>query len=442
MKEAPTVDTKYIGSYAGPSETVPPYTAFQWSRYVGSDITVESTLVEYNQVSAETPGKPDDDDAGWSTEVPTLTEGYFLWARTTVTFSDKSTMRTYSVSYNGKTGATGVSYYTYVRYSVNADGSSMTRLPEKDTAYIGIYTGTASSAPIAYSAYTWSRLKGDAGTGVTVSSTVTKYAKTDSNEQPAEDSALWQDDIPSVTEGSYLWSKTIVTYSDGTTATTYNVSYSGTNGENTAHAFLTNESISFAAGDDGKVGYTRIVPTVAAYVGITKTVPVVDFTKITNIPDGMVISSGGITEDGEVELVIQVTAGSYLGAEGLISGQIGIPVQVDKDGVVLLSTTLYLSWVKLNKGKDGTNGRDGVMFSLYTPDGNTFPNGQGTLSIAASAYLGTTDLAKDSTATFAWSQFKDGQWVAMTETTPTISVSGASVDGIGVSLIWRMETWA
>lgn len=432
MKEAPTVDTKYIGSYAGPSETVPPYTAFKWSKYVGSDITVESTLVEYNQVSAEKPGRPDDDDAGWNTEVPTLTEGYFLWARTTVTFSDKSTMRTYSVSYNGKTGATGVSYYTYVRYSANADGSSMTRLPEKDTAYIGIYTGTASSAPIAYSAYTWSRLKGDAGTGVTVSSTVTKYAKTDRNEQPAEDSALWQDDIPSVTEGSYLWSKTMVTYSDGTTATTYNVSYSGTNGENTAHAFLTNESISFAAGDDGKVGYTRIVPTVVAYVGITKTIPVVDFTKITNIPDGMVISSGGTTEDGEVELVIQVTAGSYLGAEGLISGQIGIPVQVDKDGVVLLSTTLYLSWVKLNKGKDGTNGRDGVMFSLYTPDGNTFPNGQGTLSIAASAYLGTTDLAKDSTATFTWGQFKDGQWVAMTETTPTISVSGASVDGIGV----------
>ena len=167
MKEAPTVDTKYIGSYAGPSETVPPYTAFKWSKYVGSDITVESTLVEYNQVSAETPGRPDDDDAGWNTEVPTLTEGYFLWARTTVTFSDKSTMRTYSVSYNGKTGATGVSYYTYVRYSANADGSSMTRLPEKDTAYIGIYAmgGTATTDTLISSAAYAIHVK-NGGTGV------------------------------------------------------------------------------------------------------------------------------------------------------------------------------------------------------------------------------------------------------------------------------------
>ena len=432
MKEAPTVDTKYIGVYAGTSETVPPYTAFQWSRYVGSDITVDSTLVEYNQISAETPGRPADDDKGWTTEVPTLIEGYFLWTRTTVTFSDKSTMKTYSVAYNGKTGASGVSYYTYVRYSANADGSSMTRLPEKDTAYIGIYTGTASTAPIAYSAYTWSRLKGDAGSGVTIASTTTQYAKTDANEQPEEGSALWQDTIPAVTEGSYLWSKTVVTYSDGTSATTYNVAYSGTNGENTAHAFLTNESIAFAAGDDGKVGYTRVVPTVAAYIGITKAVPTVDFTKITNIPDGMVISSGAVTEDGEVELVIQVMDGAYLGSTGLISGQIGIPVQVAKDGVVLLETTLYLSWVKLNKGKDGVNGKNGVMFSLYTPNGNTFANGRGALSIAVSAYSGTTDLTRESTATFAWSQFKDGTWNKLEETTAVLSVDGSSVDGIGV----------
>lgn len=428
MKETPTADTKYIGSYAGTSATVPAYTAFQWSKYVGSDITVESTLIEYNQVSGDTQGKPDDDDTGWSTDIPTLVEGDFLWTRTTVTFSDKSTMKTYTVSYNGKTGADGTSYYAYVRYSANADGSNMTRLPQTDSAYIGIYTGTASSAPAGYTAYTWSKLKGDDGTGVTVSSTKTYYAKTETDAQPDETSGDWQESIPAVSEGTYLWTKTVVTYSDNTTAVTYNVAYSGTNGENTAHAFLTNESISFAADSDGKVGYTKITLSAVGYVGTTKTAPIIDFAKVSNIPDGLTVTAG-TSEDGETAVVIQVLDGSTLDGT---SGQIGMPVQVSKDGVQLLDTTLALNWVKISKGKDGSNGEDSVTLTLYTPDGNTFLNGTGTLTISAAAYKGTTDLTNGSTATFAWSEYSGGSWTAMTQTTASISVSGEDVSGIGI----------
>lgn len=431
MQVSPTADTKYIGSYAGPSSTVPPYTAFKWSRYVGSDITVESTVVEYNQVSSEVAGKPDDDDAGWGSSVPQLIEGYFLWTRTTVIFSDKSVMKTYSVSYNGKTGATGTSYYTYVRYSANADGSNMTRLPESDTAYIGIYTGTATSAPTAYSAYTWSRLKGDQGSGVTILSTSTKYAKTDTNMRPDESSDVWADEIPQITEGCYLWSKTVVCYSDDTSVTTYNVSYSGTDGENTAHAFLTNECISFAADDSGKVGYSKVTTTVCAYLGTTKVQPVIDFTNITDIPDGMTVTSGNVTGDGEVQIHLTVSEGAYLGSTGLRSGQIGIPVSVSKDGVICLQTTLYLSWIKLKKGKDGENGIDGVVFSLYTPDGNTFLQGQGNLTVKAFARSGEKDLTLDSTATFAWSYYEGGRWNAFDgETGSSIVVSGSDVNAM------------
>ena len=428
MRETPTADTKYIGSYAGTSATVPAYTAFKWSKYVGSDITVESTLIEYNQVSGSTQGKPDDDDAGWSTDIPTLVEGDFLWTRTTVTFSDKSTMKTYAVSYNGKTGAAGTSYYAYVRYSANSDGSNMTRLPQTDSAYIGIYTGTASSAPSSYTAYTWSKLKGDDGTGVTVSTTKTYYAKTETETRPDEDSGDWQETIPAVGEGTYLWTKMVVTYSDNTTAVTYNVAYSGTNGENTAHAFLTNESISFAADADGKVGYTKITLSAVGYVGTTKTAPVIDFTKVSNVPDGLTVTAG-TSEDGETAIVVQVLDGSTLGGT---SGQIGIPVQVSKDGVQLLDTTLYLNWVKISKGKDGSNGADAVTLTLYTPDGNTFLNGTGTLTIAAAAYKGTTDLTSGSTAKFVWSKYVGGSWTAMTQTTASISVSGEDVSGIGI----------
>ena len=61
-----------------------------------------------------------------------------------------------------RTGAAGQSMYTYVRYSANSNGSSMTTSPTSTTKYIGIYVGTSSSVP-AYTAFTWSKYVGDPG---------------------------------------------------------------------------------------------------------------------------------------------------------------------------------------------------------------------------------------------------------------------------------------
>ena len=61
-----------------------------------------------------------------------------------------------------KTGVDGQSYYTYVRYSANADGSSMTDTPSASTKYIGVYSGPSSTVP-AYTSFTWSKYMGDDG---------------------------------------------------------------------------------------------------------------------------------------------------------------------------------------------------------------------------------------------------------------------------------------
>jgi len=63
-----------------------------------------------------------------------------------------------------KTGGDGQNAYTYVRYSANSDGSSMTDTPTSSTKYIGVYTGTASTCP-AYndSGFKWSKYQGDDG---------------------------------------------------------------------------------------------------------------------------------------------------------------------------------------------------------------------------------------------------------------------------------------
>lgn len=70
--------------------------------------------------------------------------------------------------------------------------------------------------------------KGETGTSVTVSSTTTTYAAGTNGTTPP--SSGWSEKVPAVSAGQYLWSKTIVTYSDGKSTTTYSVSYQGTNG--------------------------------------------------------------------------------------------------------------------------------------------------------------------------------------------------------------------
>lgn len=72
--------------------------------------------------------------------------------------------------------------------------------------------------------------KGSTGNSVTVSSTSTTYQAGSSG--TTIPTGTWNTNVPSVTKGQYLWSKTVVNYSDGKSTTTYNVGYQGTNGTN------------------------------------------------------------------------------------------------------------------------------------------------------------------------------------------------------------------
>ena len=68
------------------------------------------------------------------------------------------------------------------------------------------------------------------GTSVTVSSTsVTYQASSSGTTKPTGE---WKESVPSVANGQYLWTKTLVTYSDGAKTEAYSVSYKGTNGTN------------------------------------------------------------------------------------------------------------------------------------------------------------------------------------------------------------------
>ena len=61
---------------------------------------------------------------------------------------------------DGAPGAPGTSYYTYIRYSANADGTDFS---EEPNIYLGIYTGPSATAPTEKEAYTWTKIEGDPG---------------------------------------------------------------------------------------------------------------------------------------------------------------------------------------------------------------------------------------------------------------------------------------
>lgn len=71
---------------------------------------------------------------------------------------------------------------------------------------------------------------GSNGTSVTIQSTAVTYQVGDSG--TTAPTGAWSSTIPSTPTGKYLWTKTVVTYSDGKSTTSYSVSRSGTNGTN------------------------------------------------------------------------------------------------------------------------------------------------------------------------------------------------------------------
>lgn len=140
----------------------------------GSSVTVSSTSVTYQAGTSGTTAPT----GSWSTSVPSVSTGQYLWTKTVVTYSDGKKTEAYSVSYNGTNGSNG--------------------------------------------------------TSVTISSTsVTYQASSSGTTTPTGE---WSATVPSVANGQFLWTKTVVTYSDGKSTTSYSVSYKGTNGSNGADA--------------------------------------------------------------------------------------------------------------------------------------------------------------------------------------------------------------
>ena len=133
---------------------------------------VKSTTVTYAASSSGT----DIPASGWDASIPSVSAGQYLWTRTVITYTDGSSSTSYSVGMMGQTGAAG---------STGASGKGV-----KSTA-ITYQKGTS---------------------GITAPT------------------GTWASTIPSVAAGEYLWTRTVITYTDNTSSTSYSVGMMGQTG--------------------------------------------------------------------------------------------------------------------------------------------------------------------------------------------------------------------
>ena len=127
----------------------------------------------------------------WSTSIPTVAQGQYLWTKTVITYTDNTTSTSYSVSYISKNGNDGAKGDKGDKGETGAQGPQG---PKGDT--------------------------GDKGRGI-ASTVVTYQAWKDGTTTPT---GTWSITPPTTTASNpYLWTKTVITYTDNTTSTSYSV---------------------------------------------------------------------------------------------------------------------------------------------------------------------------------------------------------------------------
>ena len=205
---------------------------------------IKSTVVDY-AASASNTTVP---TSGWTTTIPSVAQGQYLWTRTTINYTDNTSTVGYSVAKQGSTGATGTTgSQWYSGTGITGTSATATAFPDSGVAnarvndmYLNTSTGNTYKCTVAGSAANakWvyagniKGIQGDKGqtgdTGNGISKADISYAASASN--TTAPTSGWQAAPPNVSAGQYLWTKTVFTYTNGGTSTQYSVAKQGATG--------------------------------------------------------------------------------------------------------------------------------------------------------------------------------------------------------------------
>ena len=193
----------------------------------------------------------------------------------------------------------------------------------------------------------------------------------------------------------------------------------GATGSGGLSVILGNENQAIACTSAGKTSAaSTITIPFTGYVGITQTACTC---AVGTLPTGITLktnTAATASAAGKVEL--SVAASSDLGAAATLTGDITLTFTISGNTV-----TKVFTWTK---SKAGSNGTSAVVFSVYAPNGTVVQNQSGSLTLATSAYSGTTAITS---ATYQWAKYVNGTWTNISgATAATLTVSGADIVNI------------
>lgn len=193
----------------------------------------------------------------------------------------------------------------------------------------------------------------------------------------------------------------------------------GTAGSGGLSIILGNESQTIACSETGIVSAaTEIAIPFTGYIGITQTACLCVVGKL---PTGMTVKTNtASTATVAGSIVLSVAASSTLGGGNILNGTIDLTFTLSGKSIVKKFT-----WTKSTRGNNGINA---VVFSVYAPNGTIVMNQAGSLTLATSAYSGTTPITS---ATYQWAKYTNGKWNNISNaTSSTLTVSGSDVVNI------------
>lgn len=130
---------------------------------------------------------------------------------------------------NGEKGDKGDADRLYFKFASQKPTDSSHSMGDVPDEWLGFYAGT--TPPSGWQDYTWVRIKGDKGDkgdAAKLTSHSTTYMVSDSG--TIVPSGSWVADVPSVPQGKYLWTRTVLTFNTGNPVTSYSVSRMGLDG--------------------------------------------------------------------------------------------------------------------------------------------------------------------------------------------------------------------
>lgn len=423
--ENPSPTTKYIGIYTGPSQTAPvSNAAYVWSKYMGDNGTngtngtngkdgngIRSITYYYKATANQTAPEA---STITGTSIPTLSESNkYLWQKEVIDFTASD-------------------------------------VADKTTVILLAVYGD----------------KGKDGTSITITSTSVKYTASNSGTQTP--TSGWGTSVPSVNNGQYLWTQTIVNYSDGTSTTAYSVAYKGTNGVSSYTHIKYSASSTGANFVDEPNANTKYM---GVYTGTSQNAPSTasSYHWSKYVGDNGTNGTNGKDGNGIRSITYYYKATSTQTApDASTVTATSIPVMSESnkylwqkevidftDSSVADKTTVILLAVYGDKGKDGTNGTSVSITGTYIEykadaNGTTAPSSGWSKtipSVANGQYLWTKTVVNysDGKSTTAYAVAYKGTngatGVGISKVTPQYYLSTSNTTQVGGSIETTPPKW-